>query len=45
MKVGLDSLKNPSRPFKVDGKNYNRDEMKKLGLDKVASMLITRGVK
>jgi hypothetical protein len=41
-KVEYNSIKSPKKPFKYKDKWYNRDEMKKMGLDKEASKAIMK---
>jgi hypothetical protein len=40
-KVKYSPIKSPKKPFQYKGKWYTRDEMKKMGLDKEASKVIT----
>jgi hypothetical protein len=41
-KVEYSPIKSPKKPFKYKDKWYNRDEMKKMGLDKEASKAIMK---
>lgn len=40
-KVEYSPIKSPKKPFKYEDRWYDRNEMKKMGLDKEASKAIT----